>query len=72
MCLRVDIIGCIFLEVGYLMTLLALKIYGVDDRIIRVNEYGAVGGIKPSTGERSTRRKSAPVPPKTPHDVSRD
>jgi hypothetical protein len=39
-----------------------------------INEYGAVGGII-GRGNRSTRRKSAPVPfcpPQIPHDLTWD
>jgi hypothetical protein len=37
----------------------AVSVYGVDDGVI--NEYGAGGGIKIGRGNRSIRRKLAPV-----------
>jgi hypothetical protein len=38
------------------------------------DDYGTVGGMRISRGNRSTRRKPAPVqlcPPQVPHEVSR-
>jgi hypothetical protein len=38
-----------------------------------INEYGAFGGIRIDRGNRSTRRKPAPIPlcpPQTPHDLT--
>jgi hypothetical protein len=39
------------------------------------DDYGAVGGMRIGTGNRSTRRKPAPVPhcpPQIPHDLTWD
>jgi hypothetical protein len=39
------------------------------------NDYGAVGGMRVGSGNRSTRRKPAPVPlrpPQIPHDLTWD
>jgi hypothetical protein len=44
----------------YLRTLSVLGLYSVDDRMI--NGYGADGGMRIGRGNRSTRRKPAPVP----------
>jgi hypothetical protein len=44
-------------------------------RMIDDDDYGVVGGMRIGKGNRSTRRKPAPVPlcpPKIPHDLTRD
>jgi hypothetical protein len=44
-------------------------------RMIDVDDYGAVGGMRIGRGNRSTRRKPAPVPPcppQIPHDLTWD
>jgi hypothetical protein len=57
--------------VAYLMTLSLSRLYIVDDGVI--NEYEAVKGKKIGRGNRSTRRKFAPVPfcaTQIPHDLT--
>jgi hypothetical protein len=49
------------------------RLYNLDDRMI--NEYGAVDGMRIGRGNRSTRRKLAPVPhcpPQTLGDLRRN
>jgi hypothetical protein len=44
-------------------------------RMIDVDDYGAVGGMRIGRGNRRTRRKPAPVPlcpPQIPHDLTWD
>jgi hypothetical protein len=44
-------------------------------RMIEDDDYGAVGGMRVGRGNRSTRRKPAPVPlcpPQIPHDLAWD
>jgi hypothetical protein len=55
----------------FLMMLSVLGLYSIDDGMI--NEYGAVGGMSIDSGNRNTRRKSAPVSlysPQNPHDLT--
>jgi hypothetical protein len=55
------------------MRLSVSSVYLVGDG--KINEYGAVGGTKIDTGNRSTRRKSSPLlfyPLKIPHDLNFD
>jgi hypothetical protein len=41
-------------------------------RMIDDDDYGAVGGMRIGRGNRSTRRKHAPVPPQIPRDLTWD
>jgi hypothetical protein len=64
---------CNTFEVCYLTTLVGLRLHSVDNRMI--NECGAVGGMRIGRGNRSTRRKPAPIPlrpPQIPHDLTWD
>jgi hypothetical protein len=46
--------------VGYVTTPSASRLYSVDNRMI--NKCGAIDGMRNGRGNRSIRRKPAPVP----------
>jgi hypothetical protein len=67
----VSLLGFLFVHLSVylsMLSVLTLYTYIVHDRMI--NGYGAAGGRRLGRGNKSTRRKPAPVPlfpPQTPH-----